>query len=189
MQQDCIRKDCGCAHDLGETADPGALMPSAERPDEGEPRVPVQLPPDHVRPQLPGPEDQEKRQAERVGNPLMLFACARFDCGHESGLRTRPFVPGTDWRIVGDMLNEQKNESSARQDVRSDAASESRNRESKQPHWLLKIISAVLAPLGISWAKKVQEEVARLEREAEEAALQAGRKTGDEISGRGPKQT
>jgi hypothetical protein len=87
------------------------------------------------------------------------------------------------------MPNEQRNESSVRQDVRSDATSASRDREIKQPHWLLKIISAVLAPLGVPWAKKVQEEVARLKREAEEAALQAGRKKVDEISGRGPKQT
>lgn len=87
------------------------------------------------------------------------------------------------------MPNEQRKESSVRPDVRSDATSASRDRETKQPHWLLKIISAVLVPLGVPWAKKVQEEVARLKREAEEAALQAGRKKVDEISGRGPKQT
>ena len=56
-----------------------------------------------------------------------------------------------------------------------------RVRELKQPHWFLKIISAVLAPLGVSWAKNFQEEVARFKREAEEAALQAGRKKVDEV--------
>jgi hypothetical protein len=75
------------------------------------------------------------------------------------------------------MPNVQRNGSSVRQD-----------REIKQPHWLLKVISAVLAPLGVPWAKKVQEEVARLKREAEEAARQSGRQKADEISGRGPKQ-
>lgn len=87
------------------------------------------------------------------------------------------------------MPNEQGNESSVRQDGGgSDAGSARRDRERgrvrelKQPHWLLKSISAVLAPLGVPWAKKIQEEVAR----AEEAALQAGRTKVDEVSGRGP---
>jgi hypothetical protein len=82
--------------------------------------------------------------------------------------------------------DKQENESSAEQ-VTSDPGSERRARERKQPHWLLKRISAVLAPLGVPWAKKVQEEVARLEREAEAAALQAGRRKVDDISGRGPR--
>jgi hypothetical protein len=90
------------------------------------------------------------------------------------------------------MPDEQENESSVRQDVAgSDAGSASRDREHervrelKQPHWLLKIISAVLAPLGVPWAKKIQEKVASLEREAEQVALQAGRKKVGEVSGRG----
>ena len=100
-------------------------------------------------------------------------------------------VLASNYCIIGDMVpDEQGNKSSDQQDVvTNDAGSESRERELKQPHWLLKIISAVLAPLGVPWAKKVQEEVARLKREAEEAALQAGRKKVDEVSGRGPKQT
>lgn len=92
------------------------------------------------------------------------------------------------------MPNEQGNESSVRQDVqdvqdvvRSDAGSASRERERKQPHWLLKTITWVLALLGVPWAKKAQEEMARLKREAEEAALQAGRKKVADVSGRGPK--
>lgn len=72
------------------------------------------------------------------------------------------------------MPNKQGNQSSA-----------SRTRERKQPHWLLKSISAALAPLGVTWAKEVQEEVARVKREAEEAALRAGRTKVDEVSGRG----
>lgn len=87
--------------------------------------------------------------------------------------------------------NEEGNESSDRQDVvRSDAGSASRDpeRELKQPPLLLNIISAVLAPFGVRWAKQVQDEVARVKREAEKAALQAGRERVDEVSGRGPKQ-
>lgn len=103
-----------------------------------------------------------------------------------------PLVPDSNQCIIkGMMPNEQGNESSVRQDdVRSDAGSASRDRERelKQPHWLLKFITAVLAPLGVPWAKKIQEEAAHLKREAEEGALQAGRKKVAEVSGRGPKQ-
>ena len=72
-------------------------------------------------------------------------------------------MPGSNQCIIRDIMpNEQGYESR-------------REREKKQPHWLLKLISAVLAPLGIPWAKQFQEEAARLKREAEEAALQAAR--------------
>ncbi len=96
-------------------------------------------------------------------------------------------LPGNNQCIISDMIpNEQENDSSVRQGVaRSDAGSASRDGELKQPPLLLKIISMVLAPLGVPWAKKFQEEVARLKREAEEATLQAGRKKVDEVSGRG----
>ena len=101
-------------------------------------------------------------------------------------------MSNSNYCIVTDMVpNEQENPSSEPQDAVSsdaDSASRYRERESKQPHWLLKSITAVLALLGVPWAKKAQEEAERLKREAEEAALRAGRKKVDNVSGRGPKQ-
>ncbi len=91
------------------------------------------------------------------------------------------------------MPDEQGNESSVQQDVAgTDAGSASLEREPerKQPPWLLEAISMVLAPLGVPWAKKIQEEAARAKRKAEEAKeamLRAGRDKVDEVSGRGPK--
>lgn len=89
--------------------------------------------------------------------------------------------------------DEQGNESSDRQDViRSDEDSASRVTERKRSPFLLEAISAVLAPLGVPWAKEIQAEAARAKRKAEEAkeaALRAGREKVNEVSGRGPKQT
>lgn len=47
------------------------------------------------------------------------------------------------------------------------------------PNALIRFTSALLAPLGVTWAKEVQEQVARLEQEAKDRAKAEAEKLTD----------
>ena len=50
----------------------------------------------------------------------------------------------------------------------------------KEPNKVVAFVSAILAPLGIPWAKRVQSEIEELKRKAQDEAKEAVQRTVDE---------
>ena len=59
-----------------------------------------------------------------------------------------------------------------------DSSGANRKSTPDQPNWLIRVVSGLLAPLGIGWAKQVQEEIARAKREAAERLADEAREQG-----------
>lgn len=52
----------------------------------------------------------------------------------------------------------------------------------KQPNAFIAWVSALLAPLGIPWAQRIREEIARAKREAAEAMAREAKEQGQQLA-------